>query len=184
MPVGWMTLCWSDLAWISPQLTCPSGKTWCVGSSVRGKAASKSAWWANTWILVDAYKSLNEALDHAGLQTDTQVDIEYIDAEIIETQGVGVLQHLDAILVPGGFGDRGIQGKIEAVRYAREHDIPFLGICLGMHMAMIEYARNVCGLEQAHSTEMNRETPHPIIALITEWQTAEGDENSVPRPPI
>jgi CTP synthase len=124
--------------------------------------------------LVDAYKSLNEALDHAGLQTDTQVEIEYIDAEIIETQGVGVLQHLDAILVPGGFGDRGIQGKIEAVRYAREHDIPFLGICLGMHMAMIEYARNVCGLEHAHSTEMNRETPHPIIALITEWQTAEG----------
>ena len=134
--------------------------------------------------LVDAYKSLNEALDHAGLQTDTQVDIEYIDAEIIETQGVGVLQHLDAILVPGGFGDRGIQGKIEAVRYAREHDIPFLGICLGMHMAMIEYARNVCGLEQAHSTEMNREHAHPIIALITEWQTAEGDESSVPRPLI
>ncbi len=123
--------------------------------------------------LVDAYKSLNEALDHAGLQTGTQVDIEYIDAEVIETQGVGVLQQLDAILVPGGFGDRGIQGKIEAVRYAREHDIPFLGICLGMHMAMIEYARNVCGLDHAHSTEMNRETPHPIIALITEWQTAE-----------
>ena len=96
--------------------------------------------------LVDAYKSLNEALDHAGLQTDTQVEIDYIDAEEIEAQGVGLLSHLDAILVPGGFGDRGIQGKIDSVRYAREQGIPFLGICLGMHMALIEYARNVCHL--------------------------------------
>ncbi|GIR82471.1 MAG: hypothetical protein CM15mP84_02190 [Cellvibrionales bacterium] len=93
--------------------------------------------------LVDAYKSLNEALDHAGLQTDTRVEIDYIDAEEIEAQGVGLLSHLDAILVPGGFGDRGIQGKIDSVRYAREQGIPFLGICLGMHMALIEYARNV-----------------------------------------
>ena len=124
--------------------------------------------------LVDAYKSLNEALDHAGLQTDTRVEIDYIDAEEIEAQGVGLLSHLDAILVPGGFGDRGIQGKIEAVRYAREQGIPFLGICLGMHMALIEYARNVCHLEGAHSTEMQSDTPHPIIALITEWQTADG----------
>ena len=124
--------------------------------------------------LVDAYKSLNEALDHAGLQTDTRVEIDYIDAEEIEAQGVGLLSHLDAILVPGGFGDRGIQGKIEAVRYAREQGIPFLGICLGMHMALIEYARNACHLEGAHSTEMQSDTPHPIIALITEWQTADG----------
>ena len=124
--------------------------------------------------LVDAYKSLNEALDHAGLQTDTRVQISYIDAEDIEAKGVGMLNELDAILVPGGFGDRGIQGKIDAVRFAREQGIPFLGICLGMHMALIEYARHVCGLEGAHSTEMQADTPHPIIALITEWQTADG----------
>ncbi len=124
--------------------------------------------------LTDAYKSLNEALGHAGLQTLAKVDIEYIDAEDIETQGVQLLEHLDAILVPGGFGDRGVEGKIAAVRYARENGVPFLGICLGMHVAMIEYARNVCGLEGAHSTEMQSDTPHPIIALITEWQTASG----------
>ena len=124
--------------------------------------------------LVDAYKSLNEALDHAGLQTDTRVQISYIDAEDIEAKGVGMLKELDAILVPGGFGDRGIQGKIDAVRFAREQGIPFLGICLGMHMALIEYARHVCGLEGAHSTEMQADTPHPIIALITEWQSADG----------
>jgi CTP synthase len=123
---------------------------------------------------VDAYKSLNEALYHAGLQTDTRVKIAYIDAEEIEAKGVGVLETLDAILVPGGFGDRGIQGKIDAVRFAREQGIPFLGICLGMHMALIEYARHVCNLEDAHSTEMQADTPHPIIALITEWQTADG----------
>ena len=124
--------------------------------------------------LVDAYKSLNEALYHAGLQTDTRVKIAYIDAEEIEAKGVGMLETLDAILVPGGFGDRGIQGKIDAVRFAREQGIPFLGICLGMHMALIEYARHVCNLEDAHSTEMQADTPHPIIALITEWQTADG----------
>ncbi len=133
--------------------------------------------------LVDAYKSLNEALSHAGLQTRCKVEINYIDAEDIETQGTVLLAHLDAILVPGGFGDRGVDGKIAAVRYARENNIPFLGICLGMHVALIEYARNVVGLTQAHSTEMAPNTPHPIVALITEWQTAEGavevrDENS------
>jgi len=133
--------------------------------------------------LADAYKSLNEALGHAGLQTLAKVTIEYIDAEEIETKGTVLLEHLDAILVPGGFGDRGVDGKIAAVRYARENGVPFLGICLGMHMAMIEFARNVCDLKGAHSTEMERDTPHPIVALITEWQTAEGerevrDENS------
>ncbi len=125
--------------------------------------------------LADAYKSLNEALSHAGLQTLSRVDIEYIDAEDIETEGTHLLDHLDAILVPGGFGDRGVSGKIAAVRYARERGVPFLGICLGMHVAMIEYARHVCGLSGAHSTEMQADTPHPIIALITEWQTAAGD---------
>ncbi len=124
--------------------------------------------------LLDAYKSLNEALGHAGLQTGTDVQIDHIDAEDIERDGTGVLEGVNAILVPGGFGDRGIEGKITAVRYAREHNIPYLGICLGLHMALIEYARNVCGLEGAHSTEMQADTPHPVIALITEWMTAEG----------
>ena len=124
--------------------------------------------------LADAYKSLNEALDHAGLQTLAKVEIEYIDSEELESQGTGLLARLDAILVPGGFGDRGIEGKIAAVRYARENGVPFLGICLGMHMAMIEYGRNVCGLEGAHSSEMVRDTPHPVVALITEWQDADG----------
>ncbi|MCP5187893.1 MAG: CTP synthase [Pseudomonadales bacterium] len=124
--------------------------------------------------LLDAYKSLNEALKHAGLQTLTEVKVEYIDAEDIERKGTSLLQDMDAILVPGGFGDRGVEGKITAVRYAREHNIPFLGICLGMHVALVEYARNVCGLEGADSTEMNPATPHPIVALITEWQNVDG----------
>jgi CTP synthase len=124
--------------------------------------------------LQDAYKSLNEALGHAGLQTLTHVKIEYIDAEDIERHGTGSLKDVDAILVPGGFGDRGVEGKITAVRYARENNIPFLGICLGMHVALVEYARNVCHLEGADSTEMNPATPHPIVALITEWQNADG----------
>ncbi len=124
--------------------------------------------------LPDAYKSLNEALSHAGLQTLTDVQVDYVEAEDIERDGTAVLEGADAILVPGGFGDRGVEGKIEAVRYARENDIPFLGICLGMHVALIEYARNVCGLRGAHSTEMKADTPHPIVALITEWQNADG----------
>ncbi|MFN2329593.1 MAG: CTP synthase [Chromatocurvus sp.] len=124
--------------------------------------------------LPDAYKSLNEALAHAGLQTLNNVRIDYVEAEDIERKGTGVLASADAILVPGGFGDRGVEGKIEAVRYARENGVPFLGICLGMHVALIEYARNVCGLSGANSTEMERDTPHPVIALITEWQNADG----------
>ncbi|MEP1469902.1 MAG: CTP synthase [Halieaceae bacterium] len=124
--------------------------------------------------LLDAYKSLNEALDHAGLQTRAKVSIEHIDAEEIERNGTGVLEGVDAILVPGGFGDRGVEGKITAVQYARENNIPFLGICLGMHVALVEYARNVCDLAGAHSTEMQQTTPHPIVALITEWQNADG----------
>ncbi len=124
--------------------------------------------------LPDAYKSLNEALSHAGLQTLTNVRIQYVEAEDIERNGTGVLASADAILVPGGFGDRGVEGKIEAVRYARENGVPFLGICLGMHVALIEYARNVCGLSGANSTEMERDTAHPVIALITEWQNADG----------
>ncbi len=124
--------------------------------------------------LLDAYKSLNEALSHAGLQTLTKVQVDYVEAEDIERSGTDILASADAILVPGGFGDRGVEGKIEAVRYARENGVPFLGICLGMHVALIEFARNVCNLADANSTEMQRDTPHPVIALITEWQNADG----------
>ncbi len=124
--------------------------------------------------LLDAYKSLNEALKHAGIQTHAKVEVDYIDAEDIERDGVALLANADAILVPGGFGDRGVEGKILAVQYARENNIPFMGICLGMHVALIEYARNVCGLQGAHSTEMQRHTEHPIVALITEWENEDG----------
>tara|TARA_R110000823_G_scaffold210224_8_gene340506 strand:+ start:794 stop:2449 length:1656 start_codon:yes stop_codon:yes gene_type:complete len=124
--------------------------------------------------LLDAYKSLNEALAHAGLRTFTDVRIEHIDAEDIERNGTAVLDGVNAILVPGGFGDRGIEGKVLAVRYARENNIPYLGICLGMHVALVEYARHVCGLEGANSTEFDQASPHPVIALITEWMNADG----------
>ena len=124
--------------------------------------------------LADAYKSLNEALYHAGLHTGTRVKIRYIESEAVENQGARVLQGADAILVPGGFGERGIEGKIAAARYARESKIPYLGICLGMQVAAIEYARNVVGLADAHSTEFAPNSPHPVIALVTEWQDASG----------
>ncbi|MDR3418958.1 MAG: CTP synthase [Nevskia sp.] len=124
--------------------------------------------------LADAYKSLNEALYHAGLHTGTRVKIRYIESESVESQGSRVLQGADAILVPGGFGERGIEGKIEAARYARENRIPYLGICLGMQVAAIEFARNVAGLGGAHSTEFAPNTPHPVIALVTEWRDASG----------
>jgi CTP synthase len=124
--------------------------------------------------LADAYKSLNEALYHAGLHTGTRVKIRYVESEAVESQGARVLQGADAILVPGGFGERGIEGKIAAARYARENRIPYLGICLGMQVAAIEFARNVVGLAEAHSTEFAPHTPHPVIALVTEWQDASG----------
>ncbi|HWY23374.1 MAG TPA: CTP synthase [Nevskia sp.] len=124
--------------------------------------------------LADAYKSLNEALYHAGLHTGTRVKIRYIESEAVESQGARVLQGADAILVPGGFGERGIEGKIAAARHARENRIPYLGICLGMQVAAIEYARNVAGLANAHSTEFAPNSPHPVIALVTEWQDASG----------
>jgi CTP synthase len=118
----------------------------------------------------DSYISLNEALTHGGVRTRTRVNVHYIESADLETQGMSALEGMDAILVPGGFGERGIEGKIKAVEYARRHGIPYLGICLGMQVAVIEYARHVAGLENAHSTEFNRATPHPVIALITEWQ--------------
>ncbi|MEJ2630656.1 MAG: CTP synthase [Acidihalobacter sp.] len=124
--------------------------------------------------LKESYKSLNEALTHAGIHTQTRVRIRYIDSEQIEVDGTDLLADLDAILVPGGFGSRGIEGKILAVQYAREHKVPYLGICLGMQVAVIEFARHIAGLKGASSTEFDRDTPHPVIALITEWQDHTG----------
>jgi CTP synthase len=126
--------------------------------------------------LTESYKSLSEALIHAGIHTLTNVHIRYVDSEEIENSGTSLLDGADAILVPGGFGERGVEGKIEAVRYAREKHIPYLGICLGMQVAVIEYARNVAGLKGAHSTEFDAATAHPVIALITEWSREDGGQ--------
>lgn len=124
--------------------------------------------------LTESYKSLIEALRHAGIHTETKVKIEYIDSEALETVGIQGLAHFDAILVPGGFGVRGTEGKIAAIQYARENKIPYLGICLGMQLAVIEYARHVAGMSDANSTEFNVQTEHPVVALITEWLDHKG----------
>lgn len=128
--------------------------------------------------LSDAYKSINEALLHAGIHEQIKVEIVYIDAELIETHGASLLNGVDAILVPGGFGQRGIEGKIQTIQYARENKIPFLGICLGMQTAVIEFARNVLGWAGANSTEFDKETPYPVIGLINEWMDADGSRQS------
>ena len=133
--------------------------------------------------LTESYKSLTEALVHAGIHTRSKVKVHYIDSEEIESKGCGALKGMDAILVPGGFGRRGTEGKIAAIRYARENKVPYLGICLGMQLAVVEYARDVAGMNGAHSTEFDRNSPYPVIGLITEWQDASGklekrDENS------
>lgn len=124
--------------------------------------------------LLDAYKSLIEAMNHAGIETHTRVKMLYIDSEDLENQGTEVLEGVDAILVPGGFGLRGVEGKIKAVQYARENNIPYLGICLGMQVAVIEFARNVLGWTEANSTEFDKHTAHPVVGLISEWQDADG----------
>ncbi|MBI2960777.1 MAG: CTP synthase, partial [Betaproteobacteria bacterium] len=124
--------------------------------------------------LTESYKSLSEALIHAGIHTRSKVNIRYIDSESIEREGIEALEAVDAILVPGGFGKRGVEGKIRAVQYARENGVPYLGICLGLQLAVIEFARNVAGLAGANSTEFDADTPHPVIALITEWQDRDG----------
>jgi len=124
--------------------------------------------------LPDAYKSVNEALKHAGLKNQVTVKIQYVDSQNVESKGVSILEGLDAILVPGGFGERGVEGKILAAQYARENKVPYLGICLGMQVALIDYARNVAGLTDAHSTEFNPETPAPVVGLINEWLDEEG----------
>ncbi|MBR9909151.1 MAG: CTP synthase [Gammaproteobacteria bacterium] len=125
--------------------------------------------------LLDAYKSLNEALIHAGVHTLTKVNVKHINAEDVEQKGTVLLEDADAILVPGGFGERGMEGKLMAVRYARENKVPYLGICLGMQSVVIEFARNVLGWSDANSTEFNRASKHPVIGLITEWTTSEGE---------
>ncbi len=124
--------------------------------------------------LTESYKSLTEALIHAGIHTRSKVRIHFVDSEDIEKNGTDSLKSMDAILVPGGFGKRGTEGKIAAIRFARESKKPYLGICLGMQLAVIEFARNVAGLKDANSTEFNPDTPHPLVGLITEWQDASG----------
>jgi CTP synthase len=124
--------------------------------------------------LTESYKSLSEALIHAGVHTGSKINIHYVDSESIEKNGTGCLDGMDAILVPGGFGKRGVEGKIAAIRYAREQGVPYLGICLGMQLAVIEYSRSLAGLAGAHSTEFDPDTPHPVVALITEWQDRDG----------
>jgi CTP synthase len=126
--------------------------------------------------LADAYKSINEALIHAGIHQGAKIKIDYIDANDIEENPEERLKDLDAILVPGGFGERGSIGKMAAITYARENGIPFLGICLGMQLAMVEFARNVLGYKDANSTEFNPKSSFPIIGLITEWTTATGEK--------
>lgn len=133
--------------------------------------------------LTESYKSLIEALRHAGLHTSTRVNIEYIDSEELESGHTQVLDTLDAILVPGGFGKRGTEGKIRAIQYAREKGVPYLGICLGMQLAVIEFARHLAGMKDANSTEFNDETEHPVVALITEWLDRDGRvESARPTP--
>ena len=125
--------------------------------------------------LPDAYKSVNEALKHAGLTNRLTVHIKYIDSQDVETKGTDILKDLDGILVPGGFGYRGVEGKILTAQYARENNVPYLGICLGMQTALIEYARNVAGMKDANSSEFVKDCPYPVIGLITEWQDADGN---------
>ena len=124
--------------------------------------------------LTESYKSLTEALIHAGIHTHSRVVVEYIDSEAIEQNGTDILAPFDAILVPGGFGKRGTEGKIAAIRFARENSVPYLGICLGMQLAVIEFARDVAGFDLANSTEFDQASPHPVVALINEWMDREG----------
>lgn len=128
--------------------------------------------------LTDCYKSLSEALVHAGIQTRTNIHIQYIDAEEIERDGVGLLQNVSGIVIPGGFGKRGIEGKIIAARFAREYQLPYLGICLGMQIAVIEFARHQVGMSGANSTEFDSATAYPIVALVSEWTNISGDKQS------
>ena len=124
--------------------------------------------------LTESYKSLTEALIHAGIHNSAKINIHFFDSEDIQKKGIAPLKKMDAILIPGGFGKRGTEGKIKAIQFARESKVPFLGICLGMQLAITEYARNVVDLKKANSTEFNPKTPHPVVALISEWKTKDG----------
>lgn len=156
---------------------------WVVQNELNPTGVVKIAMVGKYMNLLDAYKSVIEALRHAGIRHSNKVEIDFIDSEIIENEGTKRLEGTHGILVPGGFGNRGIEGKIRTAQYARENKIPYLGICLGMQVAVIEYARNVVGMQGAHSTEFDQASPYPVIGLITEWKDASGvveqrDENS------
>ena len=148
-----------------------------VESQLRAKNVVKLKMVGKYMDLSDAYKSLNEALIHAGIRTFTQVDVEFIDSVDVEADGVSVLEGADAILVPGGFGERGFEGKVLAAGFAREKNIPYLGICYGLHAAVVDIARNKANLSEADTTENNSETPHPVIGLVTEWVGQDGLKN-------
>ena len=147
---------------------------WVVKNELHPKSVVKIAMVGKYMNLLDAYKSVIEALKDAGIHHSAKVEIDYIDSEVIENEGLKRLEGVHGILVPGGFGNRGIEGKIRTAQYARENKIPYLGICLGMQVAVIEYARHVVGIENAHSTEFDKNTPFPVIGLITEWKDASG----------
>ncbi|MDD9883197.1 MAG: CTP synthase [Gammaproteobacteria bacterium] len=147
---------------------------WVLANSRRPQRETTVAMVGKYVSLTESYKSLTEALRHAGIHTRTRVNIDYIDSGEVESKGAEILAHADAILIPGGFGERGIEGMVAAAGYARRNNIPYLGICLGMQVATIEYARNMAGLERAHSTEFARDASHPVIALITEWVGDDG----------
>lgn len=147
---------------------------WVVQNEMNPKGSVEIAMVGKYMELLDAYKSVIEALKHAGIRHSIKVNIDFIDSEIIENEGTKRLEGKHAILVPGGFGNRGIEGKIRTAQYARENKIPYLGICLGMQVAVIEFARNVVGMKNANSTEFDQTTPYPVIGLITEWKDASG----------
>ncbi len=151
-----------------------SGWTHVVAQLDQPKASVDIAMVGKYMDLTESYKSLSEALIHASAHTQTKVNLHYFDSEKIETEGADCLGKMSAILVPGGFGHRGVEGKILSAKYARENDIPYLGICLGMQVAVIEFARNVANMPQANSTEFDLNTPHPVVSLITQWQDEHG----------
>ena len=161
------------------QLNCTPAKLddwqWVTKAQLDPKQSIKLKMVGKYMSLLDAYKSLNEAIVHAGIHTHTSVEVDFIDAADLETAGTGALEDADAILVPGGFGDRGFEGKILAARYARENHIPYLGICYGLHAAIVDVARQLAGLEGANTTENAPDAKHPVIGLITEWITEQGN---------
>ena len=168
-----------DIVVAQLEISCPPADLGSWREVVEAQAAPrhtiKLAMVGKYMALLDAYKSLNEAIIHAGIKTHTKVEVEFIEAQDLVDDGTRSLEHADAILVPGGFGDRGFEGKVLAAKYARENKVPYLGICYGLHAAIVDIARNVAGLENANTTENNPNTPHPVIGLIMEWMNEDGD---------